>query len=371
MPEQKKPGQFQQQKTTKPLIEDVIHKHLDGDMRKTALNFVAYLRENGMPPKWFRLDGWTVKYKDQKRFCTIWIHKHDCCNPPSWSISFEYLLRHKEGIINEGLQNKFLDNVFYCVHSKGHSDKSSIPSRPCAGGRNVTVFGKDFKGVCQHRDVLRFYDPCEVTVKGMKKLIEIGKKAIDDADEVNKTKQENINEPKQMVDRLILEQKLTKPMMEDIIPVYLEGNMKENALDFVAWLRANGMSPGWYGQNRWKASTASKPICFLFLESSYLEYIPPLNLRIRLDLPYMKDYEDSVMNEELEKLIWDHISYCRNCAGCSPGIDLTLFGKEFKSICRTMILYFENPDKATLNNIKKLLEIEKKVRKSADQRRLT
>ena len=350
----------------KPILEEVINEYLDGDIRKTALDLVAFLRKNDMPPKQFRDHGWIVDYKGQKRFCVIWIHSmgvddpDSFCNPPAWSINLKSLINYEGHLIKEGAQNKIWDNVVYCIPQNAQFDKSSTPVRPCAGGRNTTLLGKDFDGICQKRDVWQFYDPCEATAEDIKKLIEIEKKVLDDAYE---TKQENINEPKYTPDRSITEQKLTKPMAEDIIPLYLEGDMKENALDFAAWLRANGMSPGWYGQNRWKASTSSKPICFLFLESSYLEYKPPLNLRLRLVLPHMKDYENSITDEALKQLIWDNISPCGNCTYCSPGINLPLFGKELKGTCKNTCMGLINPDKAALDNIKKLLLLEKEKRK--------
>ena len=46
---------------------------------------------------------------------------------------------------------------------------------------------------------------------------------------------------------LLDEQRKARPKIEDAIPEYMDGTMKAAALDFIAWLRANKMSPGWAG----------------------------------------------------------------------------------------------------------------------------
>ena len=154
---------------------------------------------------------------------------------------------------------------------------------------------------------------------------------------------------------LFNEYKKNKVTPEERIPVHIADSGKQKAaLDLVAWLRANKISPGCYGINRWKASNKGMGICFLLLENN--------SMRVRLDLTYMKVYEEAIMAEGLQKFVFDKISYCHNCSGCKPGIDITILGKELKSICRTMILYIQDPDEAAIDYIKKLLELEKRAR---------
>ena len=154
---------------------------------------------------------------------------------------------------------------------------------------------------------------------------------------------------------LFNEYKKNKVTPEERIPVHIaDGEKQKAALDLVSWLRANKLSPGCYGINRWKASNKGTGICFLLLEND--------SMRVRLDLTYMKEYEESIMAEGLQQFVFDKISYCHHCAGCKPGIDITLLGRELKDICRTMILYIQDPDEAAVDCIKKLLELEKKAR---------
>lgn len=151
------------------------------------------------------------------------------------------------------------------------------------------------------------------------------------------------------------EYKKNKARPEEHIPDHIVDIGKQKAaLDLVTFLRANRLNPGCYGINRWKASNKGKGICFLLLKNN--------SMRVRLDLPYMKEYENSIMSEGLQQFVFDKISYCHHCAGCKPGIDITLLGKELKDICHTMILYIHDPDETAVNSIKKLLEFEKRAR---------
>ena len=50
-------------------------------------------------------------------------------------------------------------------------------------------------------------------------------------------------------DELILQQKTTKPVIEDVIGQFLEGDTLGNAMEFIAFLRENGMNPRWASAN--------------------------------------------------------------------------------------------------------------------------
>ena len=361
MPEKKELSAYNRQKLTKPEIEDMIHEYLSGETRKDALGFVAWLRANGMPPKWFRMNGWTVTYKGVKRFCDIWLHAMSddpnaakICDRPRWGVSFD-INRQKDRVISEGLSNIIWDNIT-CNLCTNHSS-----GRPCAGGRDVTVFDKKFVSICQQRNVNQFYDPNKPVIEGIKKLLGIDKKAIDEGDDDKQEKNDNTEHIDLMLS-LSKEQKQSKPMVESIIPVYLNGDSQKNALDLVVYMRESKINPGWYGVNRWKASSKGTGICFLALENGYLNYTPPLTLRVRLDLTNLKEYEESIINEGLQSFVLERISYCHKCSGCAPGKDVTLFGKELKSVCRTMILFIHDPDEAAVSAIKKLLRFEKRAR---------
>ena len=61
------------------------------------------------------------------------------------------------------------------------------------------------------------------------------------------------------------EQKAIKPKIEDLIPNHLDGDMKESALDFIAFLRKNKMAPDGRSPTRGRRAKRAKP----FAASNY------------------------------------------------------------------------------------------------------
>lgn len=180
-------------------------------------------------------------------------------------------------------------------------------------------------------------------------------------------------------------QRETKPKIEDVLPYCLDGEMLKSALDFVAWLRANKMNPVWAGvHNQWKHTYKGTGLYVINLRAT-----DPNIIKLRTAdsneeekkwtvEPYLKNiskYNDSIINEGLQTYIWNNVGYCRhvlmgdcNFHGCAPGMSKTIVGKEFKNIClahagigrRVMVAH--DPDKNTIDCIKKLLEFERKAR---------
>jgi len=50
---------------------------------------------------------------------------------------------------------------------------------------------------------------------------------------------------------LIKEQRATKPLIEDVVGSFLEGDTLQNAMDFIKFLRENNMNPRWVSGNSW------------------------------------------------------------------------------------------------------------------------
>ena len=59
-----------------------------------------------------------------------------------------------------------------------------------------------------------------------------------------------------------------KPKVEEIAPEYLGGEMLDNLLDFVAWMRANKMTPTFANQSKAGVNYISH-ICYLKLFRGY------------------------------------------------------------------------------------------------------
>ncbi len=157
-------------------IEYKIPTLLDGDMKMTALNFVAYLREKKMPPKYAGINNaWKIDYKGK---CLLYIRLCDL-NPSGekkkWVIN-PYLLhiqKYEDLIINEGLQNFIWDNMHHCINVL----RGGCNSHNCSPGKNITLLGKEIKSVCRGRQPVWFFDPDKTAIDCIKKLLEFEKNA--------------------------------------------------------------------------------------------------------------------------------------------------------------------------------------------------
>jgi len=184
---------YQQQNPGKPVIEKVIPIVItDGAKQKLALDFVAWLRENKMQPKWRGLIqswAWKADYKG-KTILGINISENgwDDHNETSSSwfvIPFFDLNKYTETIMNENWQSIIQNNQCNCVHKNrdGRTGVGCDPEKSCAGGMTKTVFGKDIEGLCcfggSENLNTRFYDPGETEIDCMKKLLELEQEARD------------------------------------------------------------------------------------------------------------------------------------------------------------------------------------------------
>ncbi len=110
------------------------------------------------------------------------------------------------------------------------------------------------------------------------------------------------------------EPEINIPKIENEILELLDGDLKESALGFAAWLNANKMTPQlWFGPGFWR-------------------------------VPYGSDY----------------------LCGIVVGKDTIVFGRAFENTCFQFPVQFENPDGDTLEDIKKLIEYWKDASPSSD-----
>jgi len=158
-----------------------------------------------------------------------------------------------------------------------------------------------------------------------------------------------------------------RPEIEDVInDIITDRDMKKLALDFAEHMRKNKMTlRDARFTNAFKAVYKGKCICYVRLKknSDCIE-------KFWIITPYLEhigEYEKSIIGEGLQSFIWDNVHYCRFCRtpchGHLPGMDITLLGKEIKSVCRgRQPIWVFDPDETAVNCIKRLLEFEQKSR---------
>lgn len=144
----------------------------------------------------------------------------------------------------------------------------------------------------------------------------------------------------------------TSPTIEDVFKEKLTGKMQQNALDYVTFLKANGIPgdgvyyvPGAYLCNIHQVDHTGWYIS--------MEHIDSVLCR--------SEYQDFPVDEKVKEFAWAHVSKCGGCGcGFNPGRRIMLFGKEFHHTCFGLF-NFSNPDGEDLENLKKLSMVWKQV----------
>ncbi|MEN6316597.1 MAG: hypothetical protein ABFD25_20370 [Clostridiaceae bacterium] len=153
------------------------------------------------------------------------------------------------------------------------------------------------------------------------------------------------------------EQEKISPQIEEEILELLEGDLKETALGFVAYLRTNQMTPRqWFGPNYWRIPYEKNYLCSIFMNKD--------KWRVFF---FSGDYKGE-FEEGFVKAVQDSVMPCVSCTGddCPKGKEMTVFGKEFTNTCFQFPVQFVNPNGSTLEYIKELLEYWKEVAPHSD-----
>lgn len=152
------------------------------------------------------------------------------------------------------------------------------------------------------------------------------------------------------------EQKKLKLKIEDIIPEYLDGEMRRTALGFVGYMRAHKMQPVWQSTNTWKANYKGQNICAIRLSEGSWRVEPRVSRWNKLIDSYNK-YEMELTEDGLHDTVIANIYYCVSCANCGPGRDMDFFGKVYGNVCHNVPVRYIDPGEAEITCIKRILEL--------------
>ena len=152
--------------------------------------------------------------------------------------------------------------------------------------------------------------------------------------------------------------------IEDCILKSLIGDERNNALEFVAYLRANKMTfergaGYWEDKFYWLIKFQNEYVCFILIGDSEDSGSP---WTIWSDDSAYHWFEDFLLDEHMKETAWNQVDFCANCGSCSGGISKIIFGKAFDkvdNVCRTTFR-FDNPSSKTVECAIKLMEIRKK-----------
>ena len=166
---------FAEQKEMKLKIEDEIPKFLDGEMKTAALDFIAYMRANKMPPSWLSGNSWKANHKGQN-VCVVRLSEGSWRVVPRisrWNkLISSYNLYEKE-LRGEGLLETVLENVNYCRLCAN-----------CGPGWEMEFFGDKYGNVC-HNVPVQYTDPGEAEIKCIKRVLELMRNTVGESGKQN------------------------------------------------------------------------------------------------------------------------------------------------------------------------------------------
>ena len=150
--------------------------------------------------------------------------------------------------------------------------------------------------------------------------------------------------------------------IEQNIVEILSGDAQKNALEFVAYLRANEMlfergKGYWEDKYYWMIKYKNEYVCFILINGCE-DKTEPEGWIIWSD-ESENWFAAFPLDEYMKEIAWKNVDFCGNCGGdCNPGTHKTIFGKEFYNVCRTT-MKFMNPDAEAMKCVKKIVEIRK------------
>lgn len=144
-----------------------------------------------------------------------------------------------------------------------------------------------------------------------------------------------------------------KPLIEDIIGNALNGEALNNALNLIAYLKENKLSPLWSATNAWKISYKSFSVCFIRVHGA-ADY-HSLEKGTWQIIPFIGEYDESSLQSDLKEIVWAKKRTCRGCGKCALPLS-HVFGKKYDYACEKAIV-FTNPDMKEIECIKKLIEL--------------
>ena len=150
--------------------------------------------------------------------------------------------------------------------------------------------------------------------------------------------------------------------IEEYINEFLIGMNKENALEFVKFIKKNDMvfeKGGGYWEDKlyWYIKYKENFVCYILIGSE--EKPGPGPWIIWSDDSGINCFVDFPIDEHLKNIAWQNIDFCGKGGCCSDqGTKKTIFGKNFDNVCRTT-MRFTDPDNNEIECLKKLMEIRK------------
>ena len=163
------------------------------------------------------------------------------------------------------------------------------------------------------------------------------------------------------MENLFKQQRKTRPKVEDMICKYFDGEVKQNALDFVAWLRANKLSPRFSATNSWYIYHENDNFMQLRINSKEWPTVddPEITTFCVCFSAYTKFHDLLLNTEGLKQAV---IAGFKPCTDCSPNCErreelptATVCGEKVENVCVPYYLVLRNPSAEVIERIKDVI----------------
>jgi len=152
--------------------------------------------------------------------------------------------------------------------------------------------------------------------------------------------------------------------IENIIGEILIKDAKNNALNFIQYLRENNMvfereKGYWENKYYWGIKYNDEFVCFILISNE--EKTNFESWTVWSDDSGSNTFGDGSADEKTKEILWKHVAVCESIDRCFDGCKRsrkTILGKEFDNVCGTAIK-FESPCTETVDCMKKMVEIRK------------
>ena len=150
--------------------------------------------------------------------------------------------------------------------------------------------------------------------------------------------------------------------IESNISEILTGDMRKNASEFVAALRANGIEftrggGYWADKGYWLAMFGGEFVCSFLIGPEELGQNAN-SFIIWSDNCGTGWYENAELDEQTRETAWRNVDFCGGCGFCSGGTRKTIFGREFDNVCITAFR-FDNPDEISVRCAMEMVTLRK------------
>ncbi len=155
--------------------------------------------------------------------------------------------------------------------------------------------------------------------------------------------------------------------IEDVVSGVLKGDAQKNALEFVAYLRHNGI-PLEESDHYWEVKYRDECVCFLWITGADERPGPWTIWSAEVPGTWASWHEGEcgaanpgvTVDEHIKEIAWANVNVCGHCGGCSNpgGMRKTVLGRSFDHLCNATMA-FTSPDNRALECAKRMIDMRK------------